>query len=342
MVEEARWFTYLDLDALHTLGRPPWPRGVQGLGGTELLEWAKYLSEGGRAAPLGVLALKGAAVKPFPAFSWSGSTLVDDDDDDDNDNDNNNNNFYINNNNNNNNNNGSKSSDNQRNNNSYNNDNNSNKNIIIRNSSGMLQLGALSPVRIARPAHAAAYHAPPDKVLPPGLRTIMATTRIRGLHLVRDRAKHRSWGLDVGEWAVPENELGFSSLAVVTTILGDGAAHTDNRVRVGDCLLAINGEWLLSFAHARDVLAACKDDDEIDLAVSRNEALPAAPDGLDSLSDQELEALAFQQLGLRLTARAEGWSRDALLQVVAGRFSDSPAAPRLSFVDKGGKAAQPY
>ena len=60
------------LQQLHSHGRPPWPNGMLGLGGTELLDWGRYVLSDGVVCPLFILADRGDPVwNPAPSFPSS-------------------------------------------------------------------------------------------------------------------------------------------------------------------------------------------------------------------------------------------------------------------------------
>lgn len=57
--DTCRWMTLPELQGMHRLGRPPWPEGTMGLGGTELLDWGRYIVAGGFVAPVYFIADRG-------------------------------------------------------------------------------------------------------------------------------------------------------------------------------------------------------------------------------------------------------------------------------------------
>lgn len=149
-------------------------------------------------------------------------------------------------------------------------------------------------------------------------------TRLRGFFV--ERGERESFGISIAHIPryTPESPgLMYSEVVYISALDPAGAAAVDGRLRVGDRIVVLNSQWILCLSHANFLLSALKDAPAIDITVARNEPLPPMQNIL-SMSDEELEAAAFEHYGLRVRIGPEWdpvcWAREQVLAAILPRF----------------------
>ena len=155
--------------------------------------------------------------------------------------------------------------------------------------------------------------------------------RIRGFYI--ELNQRQEYGLTIEKVSRTDARsppFTFSEAVLVSGISSDGAVQADGRVKVGDRIVIINGQWILCYSHAKYLLDALKDAPAIDMTITRNEPLPDQPN-LHAMDDREMEDAVFEHYGLRLRIDDSemGWQRAQVMDVLVPRFK-AGSAPATS------------
>jgi hypothetical protein len=363
--DNSRWSSVHELQTMHSLGRAPWPAGCVGLGGTELLDWGRYVQSGGFIAPLYFVADRGdpvfevdgvslprvdlstvpagsyppvtvtvsaAASAPAPAAAvpalelHRSSLLMEDSTADE-----------------------------------------ALPPLPVAKSKSAVKgkRGAKIKTRVTyaeeQPEPGLTHHKEDyTRALDPGddcshlgelfelnskamnreqeeeVKNSVSAIRLRGFYI--ERKSFNGFGISITN--IPRTspdspDFDFAESVIITDLAPDEAARADGKLRVNDRVVIINSQWVTCLSHAQFLLGALQDATAIDITIARGEPLPELPE-FTGTPDSELEKLAFEHAGLRARVEEEdednpyavGWTRPQILQVIKQRFL--PASKALA------------
>eukprot|EP00050_Salpingoeca_kvevrii_P000640 m.152673 g.152673 ORF g.152673 m.152673 type:complete len:1261 (-) comp10168_c1_seq3:296-4078(-) len=157
------------------------------------------------------------------------------------------------------------------------------------------------------------------------VRDLVAESRIWGFWL--SKGDEPRFGMELE--AIPRSDrslpLVFCEGVVISKLEPDSPAARDGRFRVGDRIVKINNDWITCLSQANFLLHdIAEQGPAVDLAITRNEELPPAPD-FDEMTDTQIEGLAFEHLGMRIHIDPDngGWSRKQAMTLILPRFAES-------------------